>query len=145
MAKTLQITVDCADPAALSDFWAEVLGYQHDDPPEGFDSWEAALDAWGVPVDRRNSSNAVSDPDGVGPRLFFQQVPEGKTAKNRMHIDVRSAPGLIGDERMARLEQECARLVALGATRQQRFEPQVGLSHGFIVMADLEGNEFCLD
>ena len=63
------------------------------------------------------------DPDGAGPRLFFQQVPEGKTAKNRVHLDVRAAPGLEGDERMAALEAECERLVALGATRVERLEP----------------------
>lgn len=142
--RQVQITVDCADPAGLSDFWAKVLGYRHDDPPEGFGSWEQALDAWGVPEDRRNSSNAVHDPDGTGPRLFFQQVPEAKSAKNRVHLDVRAAPGLEGAERMSALEAECERLVALGASRQERFEPDA-TSNGFIVMADPEGNEFCLD
>ncbi len=145
MAREIQVTFDCADPRALGTFWGEVLGYRADDPPEGFDTWEAALDAWGVPEDRRNSSYAVHDPDGSGPRLFFQQVPEGKAAKNRVHLDVRAAPGLTGDERMAALEAECVRLVALGAARGRRFEPEPGLSHGFIVMADPEGNEFCLD
>ena len=75
-------------------------------------------------------------------------VPEGargKTAKNRLHLDVRAAPGLEGDERMAALEDDCARLVALGASRVERHEPDPPLSHGFLVMADPEGNEFCLD
>jgi hypothetical protein len=90
-------------------------------------------------------ASASVDPDGAGPRLFFQQVPEGKTAKNRLHLDVRSAPGLEGDERMAALETEADRLVALGATRVSRSEPAPPMSHGFLVMQDPEGNEFCLD
>ncbi|NUR82573.1 MAG: VOC family protein, partial [Nonomuraea sp.] len=69
----------------------------------------------------------------------------GKTAKNRVHLDVRAAPGLQGEERMAALEAECARLVALGATRVSRSEPEPPMSGGFIVMTDPEGNEFCLD
>jgi hypothetical protein len=77
--------------------------------------------------------------------VFFQQVPEGKVAKNRVHLDVRAAPGLQGEERMTALEVECDRLVALGATRLHRHEPQPPMSTGFIVMADPEGNEFCLD
>ncbi|WP_028474676.1 VOC family protein [Nocardioides alkalitolerans] len=145
MASTLQVTFDCADPGALSAFWAEAVGYEVDAPPEGFDSWEAALDAWGVPPEQRNDASACSDPDGVGPRFFFQRVPEGKTAKNRLHLDVRSAPGLHGDERMAALEEECTRLVGLGAARVRRDEPSPPMSHGFIVMTDPEGNEFCLD
>jgi catechol 2,3-dioxygenase-like lactoylglutathione lyase family enzyme len=144
-SREVQVTFDCADPAGLATFWASALGYRFDDPPQGFDSWEAALDAWGVPAERRNSASAVHDPDGVGPRLFFQQVPEGKTAKNRVHLDVRAAPGLKGDDRMAALEAECERLAAQGASRARRVEPHPGQSLGHIVMLDPEGNEFCLD
>jgi catechol 2,3-dioxygenase-like lactoylglutathione lyase family enzyme len=144
MAREIQVTFDCADPAGLSRFWAEVLGYRLDDPPEGFDSWDAALTAWGVPEDERNSRSALHDVDRHGPRLFFQQVPEGKSVKNRVHLDVRAAPGLQGDERMAALEAEADRLVVLGAERGERFEPG-RMDKGFIVMRDPEGNEFCLD
>ena len=142
-ARQVQVTFDCADPGALAAFWAEALGYRIDPPPPGFATWEEALDAWGVPAERRNDRSAASDPDGVGPRLFFQKVPEGKVVKNRLHLDVRAALGLRGDERMATLEAECARLGALGATRVERFEP--GFDAGHIVMRDPEGNEFCLD
>jgi hypothetical protein len=72
-------------------------------------------------------------------------VPEDKVDKNRVHLDVRAAPGLQGDERMAALEVECDRLVARGATRVRRYEPAPPMSAGFIVMTDPEGNEFCLD
>jgi hypothetical protein len=142
--RQVQVTFDCADPDALSGFWGSVLGYPPEAPPAPFGSWDEALDAWNVPQENRNDFGAVSDPDKVGPRLFFQKVPEPKTVKNRVHLDVRAAPGLEGEERMAALEAECTRLVELGATRLQRFEPG-GVSAGHIVMADPEGNEFCLD
>ena len=145
MARDVQITFDCADPAGLAAFWAEALGYQLQDPPEGFESWEQALAAMRVPPERRNIASAVVDPEGSGPRLFFQRVPERKQAKNRVHLDVRAAPGLEGDARMAALEAEAERLISHGATRLQRYEPAPPLSAGHIVLADPEGNEFCLD
>lgn len=144
-AREIQITFDCADPAALAAFWAEALGYRLQDPPGDFRTWDEALDAMGVPPERRNDASAVVDPAGDGPRLFFQRVPESKQAKNRVHLDVRAAPGLAGDARMAALEAEAERLVSHGAARLQRFEPAPPLGAGHIVMADPEGNEFCLD
>ncbi|MGY5884754.1 VOC family protein [Modestobacter lacusdianchii] len=153
MSRAWQVTFDAADPRALSTFWRDVLGYVHPAPPgvdlpAGADplaAWDDFLARVGVPENQRNSSSAVEDPDGAGPRLFFQQVPEGKVAKNRLHLDVRAAPGLEGEERMAALEAECDRLLGLGATRVRRAEPDPPLSLGFIVMTDPEGNEFCLD
>jgi hypothetical protein len=145
MSLTVQITFDCADPHALAGFWIEVLGYRYDDPPPGYATWDDALDAMGVPPERRNDASAAVDPEGRGPRLWFQRVPEGKTAKNRVHVDVRAAEGLTGDERMAALEAKAERLVGLGATRVRRFEPGQAMSAGFLVMLDPEGNEFCLD
>jgi catechol 2,3-dioxygenase-like lactoylglutathione lyase family enzyme len=145
MSRTIQVTFDCADPNGLAAFWNEALGYRYDSPPPGFATWKEALDHFGVPQDQRNNASASVDPDGTGPRLWFQKVPEGKTAKNRLHLDIRAAPGLEGDERMVALEAECARLVTLGASRLERFDPDPPMSHGFLVMADPEGNEFCLD
>ncbi|PXY28086.1 VOC family protein [Prauserella muralis] len=145
MAREIQITIDCADPAGLSAFWAEALGYQVQAPPPGFASWDEALEAMGVPPERRNDASAVVDPEGSGPRLFFQRVPEGKQVKNRVHVDVRAAPGLQGEDRMAALEAEAERLVARGATRLERHEPAPPLGAGHLIMADPEGNEFCLD
>ncbi|GAB3587009.1 VOC family protein [Calidifontibacter terrae] len=144
--RAVQITFDCADPGAQSEFWSAVLGYRLDPPPPGFASWDEALEAWGVPTEHRNDRSAASPPDGgSGPRLFFQKVPEGKTAKNRVHLDVRAAPGLSGDERMAALGSEAERLVALGANVVRRVEPDGRMETGFIWMEDPEGNEFCLD
>lgn len=143
--REVQVTFDCSDPGALCLFWVEVLGYQPQPPPVGFGSWEEFLDSVGVPAEHRNERSSAVSVDGSGPRLFFQRVPEGKSAKNRVHVDVRAAPGLEKGERMAALESEADRLVGLGGTRVRRCEPGVELSAGHIVMADPEGNEFCLD
>ncbi|EFC83631.1 VOC family protein [Parafrankia sp. EUN1f] len=153
MSRHVQVTFDAHDPRALSCFWREVLGYVHPAPPgvdlpAGADplaAWDEFLARIGVPPEQRNSRSAIEDPAGHGPRLFFQQVPEDKVAKNRVHLDVRAAPGLSGEERMAALEAEGDRLVVLGATRVRRHEPAPPMENGFIVMADPEGNEFCLD
>jgi hypothetical protein len=142
-AVEVQITIDCADPRALSLFWNDALGYEFPPPPPGFDSWDAFSES--LPEGLRNMASASQDPEGRGPRLFFQRVPEGKTGKNRLHLDLRAAPGLQGEERMAALEQAAERLVALGATRVERFEPSPPLEGGHLVMLDPEGNEFCLD
>ena len=144
MSLTVQVTFDCADPGALSLFWNEVLGYQLDSPPPPYQTWDEALDAFGIPEENRNDASASVDPEGKGPRLWFQKVPEGKTVKNRVHLDVRAAPGLRGEERMAALETRCTALLALGATRVHRVEPD-SINAGHIVMQDPEGNEFCLD
>jgi hypothetical protein len=143
--RDVQITFDCADPAAQAAFWCEALSYRLQPPPPGFSDWDSALDSWGVPAEKRNSRSAALPPEDVdGPRLFFQRVPEGKTAKNRVHLDIRAAPGLKGDERMAALAAEAERLMALGARQLRRMEP-TAMDEGTIVMQDPEGNEFCLD
>ena len=141
MARAVQVAIDCADPARLGEFWAEVLGYVRDSPPDGFDSWEAALEAWGVPESEWNSANALVDPDGVGPRIFFQRVPEPKTGKNRLHLDVRvtEGPGLPVEQRRPVQQAEAERLVALGATVVGEVEEMGGV---WVVMQDPEGNEF---
>ena len=153
MSRHLQITFDAHDPRALSTFWRDVLGYVHPGPPgvvlaDGDDplaAWDVFLAGLGVPEAQRNTRSALEDPEGHGPRLFFQQVPEGKVAKNRVHLDVRAAPGLTGEARMAALEAECERLVTRGATRLHREEPAPPMTAGHLVLADPEGNEFCLD
>jgi hypothetical protein len=141
--RAIQVTFDCADPQALGMFWNQVLGYETPPPPPGFESWAAFTTT--LPQEERGRRWAAVDPEGAGPRLFFQRVPEPKTVKNRVHLDVRAAPGLQGAERMAALDTECERLVALGATQRRRVEPKPPMEAGFIVMADPEGNEFCLD
>jgi hypothetical protein len=140
--RTVQVTFDCADPRAVGEFWQEVLGYVAPAPPPGFDDWDA-FEAT-LPAEVRGAAWACQDPDGVGPRLFFQRVPEGKTVKNRVHLDVRVGTGLRGDERLAALEAEAVRLEALGARRLYLMQADE-MNESCQVMADIEGNEFCLD
>src|SRR3954453_1307364 len=139
--KRVQVTFDCAHPRAVAEFWKAVLGYVDPPTPPGFDSWDA-FDA-SLPVDRQGSVWACQDPDGVGPRLFFQRVPESKTVKNRVHLDVRVGGGLTGEARVAVLEEEGARLEALGA-RRVRLLVADEENESCLVMQDVEGNEFCL-
>lgn len=140
--KQMQITFDCADPERVARFWCEVLGYVVPPPPPGFASWDDFQKV--LPPERVGSAFACVDPTGVGPRLFFQRVPEDKVVKNRVHLDVRVGTGLVGDERLAALEAECARLIPLGATRYQLHVAD-GVNESCLVMQDVEGNEFCLD
>jgi len=95
----------------------------------------------GVPEDQWTSRSAVIDPEGKGARVYFQRVPEGKSVKNRVHLDIRTAPGAAGDERLQRLAEEVRRLSELAA-EQVRVVDEMG--EHWIVMRDPEGNEFCL-
>jgi len=135
MARTVQVAIDGADPAALSRFWAEALGYVLQPPPEGHDSWESWLSAMGVPESQWNSASAVIDPDGAGPRVYFQRVPEEKATKNRLHLDIRVRGG------REAIQPEVDRLVALGATV---VGPKEERGEYWVVLQDPEGNEFCL-
>ncbi|MCW5253727.1 MULTISPECIES: VOC family protein [unclassified Streptomyces] len=139
--RQFQVTFDCAEPARVGRFWCAVLGY---DPvvPRGFDSWEAYEGS--LSEGDRGAWFACADPTGVGPRLYLQRVPEGKSVKNRLHLDVRVGTGLVGGERLAALEAECARLVGLGGERVVLL-PADGENESCLVMRDVEGNEFCLD
>ena len=126
--KQFQVTFDCAEPERVGRFWCEVLGYVA--PP--------------LPPGDKGAWFACSDPTGAGPRLLFQRVPEGKVVKNRVHLDVRVGTGLVGAERVAVLEAECARLVALGAERVRLLLADEE-NESCLVMRDVEGNEFDLD
>ncbi|MFF4243543.1 VOC family protein [Streptomyces sp. NPDC001822] len=140
--KQVQVTFDCADPERVARFWCEVLGYVVPPPPEGFTSWDEFEGS--LPPERRGAGFACADPSGVGPRLYFQRVPEGKVVKNRVHLDVRVGTGLVGEERLAALEAECARLLPLGAKRGRLLVADE-YNESCLGMQDIEGNEFCLD
>jgi hypothetical protein len=130
MATRVQVVFDCADPAGQAAFWTEALHYRAEGPPEGFSSW--------------NDWAAVVDPEAAGPRLYFQRVPEGKVAKNRVHLDLDVGGGskLPLEERKARIRAEVARLKALGATDRRGAIEEEG--EFWVRMNDPEGNEFCV-
>ncbi len=143
MATAFQVTFDCADPDRLARFWASALHYAIPDPPDGFATWEDLLRDQNVPEDQWNSASALEDPEGIGPRIYFQRVPEGKTAKNRVHLDVNVGGGRKTpiEERRGRVDAEVVRLMAVGATKVGPVDER---GEYWVVMQDPEGNEFCL-
>ena len=143
MATGVQVVIDCADPARLAEFWAAALGYRQQEPPSGFASWQDFLKARGVPEAEWNSANAVVDPDQRGPRIFFQRVPEPKTVKNRVHLDLNVGGGLATPlaTRRERVNAEARRLQQLGASQVRAAEES---DEFWVVMQDPEGNEFCV-
>ncbi len=135
----LQITLDCIDVHAQAAFWASALGYEveHDESmirrllDEGHATEDDVTTVDGRLVWRDGA--AMSDPDGTRPRWYFQAVPEPKSVKNRMHLDVHVGE----DARAATVE----RLVAAGA--QVRYEGRQG-PNTWVTLTDPEGNEFCV-
>lgn len=141
MAIALQIVIDCSDPKRLATFWSAALGYKIQDPPTGFTSWEAFLEAQQVPVSEWENFSAVVDPDKKGPRIYFQRVPEPKTVKNRLHLDVNASSSFPAEESLAQVEATVQRLSALGAHELYR---RAENGDFWVTMADPEGNEFCV-
>lgn len=142
-ALDIQVVIDCADPNRLAEFWAAALDYIVQPPPDGFDSWEAFADKIGIPPDERDRLSAVVDPQRQRPRILLQKVPEKKTVKNRVHIDIDvlhgSPPGSDARKRAAR--ERCELLTGKGATLLRELDEPSGWC---LVLADPEGNEFCL-
>ncbi|HEV2873161.1 MAG TPA: VOC family protein [Actinomycetota bacterium] len=146
MATRMQVTIDCADPGRLARFWATALGYRLEEPPDGFASWQEYWVSRGLPPEEvEDGYDSIVDPDGVGPRVWFQPVPEAKVVKNRVHLDLDVGGGRTAPlaERRRRVDAEADRLVAAGATRF-RVLSEEGVDHYGVVMQDPEGNEFCL-
>lgn len=114
------VTVDCRDARSLADFWLEALDYELE--YSSFDDPDADQDAEGEVL--------ISPKDHRKARLLFLEVPEPKTIKNRLHLDLRSRDQTA----------EVARLEAMGATRVDIGQGEVN----WVVMADPEGNEFCI-
>ncbi len=144
VALKLHVVFDCRDPASLSKFYAEALRYKLQDPPSGYPSWEAWLKGQGIPEAEWNSASAIVDPEGKGPRIYFQQMDTPKPGKNRLHIDINASGGLRVplDERKRQVNQEVERLVGLGATKDHELDE--GRGEYCVVMLDPEGNEFCV-
>jgi Glyoxalase-like domain len=141
MYTRIQVVFDAADPSKLADFWAVALGYVQESPPPGFATWADFARSIDLPEDKWGEQASLVDPEDAGPRLYFQRVPEGKVAKNRVHLDVRVARGLRGDEWKTRVEQHVARLIDAGGTIAWRTDTVTGRA---VIMRDPEGNEFCV-
>jgi hypothetical protein len=139
-----QLVIDCADPDRLARFWREALHYEFSPAPQGYASWDDYYRAQGFAAeDLEPGEDRLSDPEGGGPDIWFQQVGDIKTVKNRLHIDigVSRRKDVPRSEREARVKAEAERLVSLGATViRELAEP--GGEHYAIAMSDPEGNEF---
>jgi predicted enzyme related to lactoylglutathione lyase len=109
----VEVAIDGVDVDQLAAFWAAALGYDHHGTFEQYRS--------------------LTDPDGRGPKLIVQQVPEGRSTKNRVHLDLH----------VPDVESEVNRLVSLGATRLD-VEPIREAGTYWIRMLDPDGNEFCV-
>jgi Glyoxalase-like domain len=138
------LTIDCARPAELAAFWSVALGYVEASPPEGFGSWQEWMTHFGIPEDEWDDGAYLADPHGVGPSISFLKVPEPKVVKNRLHVDVHAGGGRQEplDARWSRVTATIERLIIAGATAI-RVEPVDG-PPDHMVMADPEGNEFCV-
>lgn len=148
MALSWKLVIDSVNAPALADFWAAALEYEVEDPSPlieqllaaGHLPEEAVVEYGGHKIFRgyaaiRHPEDPFDQTSGVGHgrRLLFQDVPEGKSGKNRLHIDIHSEPGGL-DKLVARLEE-------LGATRVR--EVDQGPAGHWWIMRDPEGNEFC--
>jgi hypothetical protein len=133
----VQVTFDCEDPTVLAGFWAAVLSY----PAPDVDGQRAKMRAMGIAEEDLGNWCRIEDPSRKGLQLFFQKVPEPKTVKNRMHLDV-AAPSDGPGSRRQQIDAEVDRLVALGARVVGPVTDEAGY---FVVMHDPEGNEFCID
>ena len=144
MTATFQLVIDCADPEPLARFWLAALGYELELPPNGYDNWDDYWRAVGVSEDELGlGPDRIADPAGAGPTIWFQVVPEKKTLKNRLHLDITVSGGRANPIETRRLlvDAEARRLEALGATLV-RVLYQDGLDHYGVAMRDPEGNEF---
>ena len=126
MATSWTLGCDATDPHQLAAFWAQSLGYVTE---PGYDEPDGA---------------SIIDPDGKGPAIGFLRVPEGKAAKNRMHIDIRVTGEVPRDatEREREIRAKVAQLFAAGAVVVR--DHWYGDEFGHVVMLDPEGNEFCV-
>lgn len=140
----LGLTFDCADASTMARFWCRALGYVESPPPRGWSDWPSFLRDHEVPEEEWGDGATIRPGSGVGPSINFLRVPEPKTVKNRVHLDVRVSGGRdveqsLREERIRATETD---LVAHAARRQREDRVDGRLDH--LVMEDPEGNEFCI-
>jgi hypothetical protein len=141
-----QLTIDANDPGLLARFWAQALGYQPVPPAEPETTWNAHY------VARLGEESAFDDrlfdPAGLRTPIWFQEVPESKAGKNRLHLDLYPTGrdnSLPLDRRIELVEAKVAELIDLGASVERRTrEDDLGNPIYYVVMHDPEGNEFCV-
>jgi hypothetical protein len=141
-----QLTIDANDPAALARFWGQALGYQPGPPTEPETTWHAHYRS--RLADKAAFDDRIFDPAGLRPPIWFQQVPETKSGKNRLHLDLYPTGrdnALPMDRRIAVVEAKVDEMVGLGASveRRTRYDDPDDPVY-YVVMHDPEGNEFCI-
>ncbi len=147
MSTSVQLVIDCHSPSGLLAFWAAALGYVPAPAPDGHPTWRSYYLSLGEPEESLEDGDCCDrlvDPDGVGPAVWFQVVPEPKTVKNRVHLDLfvtdRSSSW---SERRRLLAEVAARLTDLGGTVRSPIPDDEAL-HLACGINDPEGNELCL-
>ena len=144
MAVRYQLVVDCADPELMVRFWAAALGYEVEPPPPGFATWDDWRRDIGLPESYLGTgADSIIDPAGGGPRIWFHALPDTKTVKNRLHLDIHASGGrdLPLEARRQRVDAEARRLCEIGATQTVVMATE-GVDHYAVGMRDPEGNEF---
>jgi len=147
MSVRYQLVIDCANPDLLAHFWAAALHYEFVPAPEGFATWDDYYRAMGFPEEDLDlGEDRIRDPNREGPNIWFQKVPDVKSVKNRLHMDIGVSGGLFQsvpiETRKQRVHAEADRLVALGATMVKVLADPDADDHYAVAMQDPEGNEF---
>lgn len=150
MTTPFQLTIDYegVDPGRLVCFWALALGYVPAPPPEGSATWTEHYRKVGVPEDdlpEGDGCDRLVDPAGVAPPIWFQPVPEGKTIKNRLHLDLLVGGGraVAMADRRQRVDTAVAPLLAAGAAITGTMDDPA-YDHYAVLLRDPMGNEFCV-
>jgi hypothetical protein len=143
MRPKVQIVFDSSNPAKLAEFYARALNYKLQDPPEEYASRQGAPKESGVPEGDWESASAIVDPDGRGPRIYFQELETPKLGKNRLHIDVNASEGMQVplEKRKEQVRAKVESLKPLGAKEDHELEEN---GEYCVIMLDPEGNEFCV-
>jgi hypothetical protein len=137
---SLQIVFAARDPHRVAEFWRTALGYSSEPPPEGFQSWEEFLTANNLPLSTGEDVDSAIDPDGQGPRLFFER--DEPHPRGAVHLDVNvSSRGMSKAEKRIRVIEAVHRLELAGATKGRVVDRE---NQYWVEMTDPEGNWFCV-
>ncbi|HEX4094734.1 MAG TPA: VOC family protein [Trebonia sp.] len=147
MAVRFQLVINCADPDRMARFWADALGYELEPPPPGFADWDDWRRDMGLLGTVGVGADSIIDPDGSGPRIWFQVVPDGKTVPNRLHVDIHASggPAVPYTIRRERMVAVARRLCDLGASMIDPGawkDDDATTGPYAVAMRDPEGNEF---